>query len=127
MLYNRSHKDLEKIKDKLLNRKIRKFDERNWCEWGRKYYESDKKRIYVNGKTRNKKPFFISEVKAYDGAILAVFPKTNLTKNELEKFCNELNNVDWKELGFVVDGRFIFGQKSLENTLLPNNFNEYQK
>ncbi|MHA1540676.1 MAG: Eco57I restriction-modification methylase domain-containing protein [Alphaproteobacteria bacterium] len=127
MLYNRSHKDLEKVKDKLLNRKIRKFDERNWCEWGRKYYESDEKRIYVNGKTRNKKPFFISDVKAYDGSILAVFPKANLTKNELEKFCNELNNVDWEELGFVVDGRFIFGQKSLENTLLPNNFNEYKK
>jgi adenine-specific DNA-methyltransferase len=30
-----------------------------------------------------------------------------------------LNDVDWHSLGFVVDGRFIFSQRSLENCPLP--------
>jgi len=125
MIYNSYHKDLEKVKDKLLNRKIRKFNDTNWYEWGRKYYESNKNRIYVNSKTRNKKPFFISDIKAYDGSILAIFPRKDVTDKELKKMCDILNNVNWEELGFVVDGRFIFSQKSLENTLLPIDFKEY--
>jgi adenine-specific DNA-methyltransferase len=36
-----------------------------------------------------------------------------------------LNMVDWEELGFVVDGRYIFNQRSLENTLLPTEFKEF--
>jgi len=127
MIYNSYHKDLEQYKDKLLNRKIKKFNENNWYEWGRKYYESDKSRIYVNSKTRNKKPFFISEIKAYDGSILAIFPYRELDKIELEKLCDMLNSVNWEELGFVVDGRFIFSQKSLENTILPSKFKKYLK
>ena len=125
MIYNAYHKDLEQYKDKLLNRKIRRFNENNWWEWGRKYYESDKSRIYVNNKTRNKKPFFISDVKAYDGSILAIFPHKELNKKELEKLCNMLNSVNWEELGFVVDGRFLFSQKSLENTILPESFKDF--
>jgi hypothetical protein len=33
--------------------------------------------------------------------------------------------VDWKELGFVCDNRFIFAQKSLENCVLPKSFEKY--
>jgi len=127
MIYNKYHEDLEHYKDILIQRKIKKFNENNWYEWGRKYYESNKDRIYVNCKTRNKKPFFIFNIKAYDGSILAIFPKYNLTKKELQNFCNDLNNTNWKELGFVVDGRFIFSQKSLENTILPKTFAIYNK
>lgn len=116
------HKDLEKHKEVLINRKIRNFNEKNWYEWGRKYYKTDEKRVYVNGKTRDKNPFFTSNIKAYDGSILAIFPKKNLNIEEIFK---DLNLVDWKELGFVVDGRFIFSQKSLENTILPSNFKKY--
>lgn len=125
MLYNTKHKDLEQYRDKLLNRKIKKFNESNWWHWGRGYYKSNKARIYVNNKTRQKQPFFISQTKAYDGSVLAIFPKKNISDIKLEKLKNDLNKVNWEELGFVVDGRFIFSQKSLENTLLPNYFKEY--
>jgi len=125
MIYNFYHKDLENYKQILIDRKIRKFNENNWWEWGRKFYESDKNRIYVNHKTRNKNPFFISQIKAYDGSVLAIFPKKELNDSQLEKFCNMLNIVDWEELGFVVDGRYIFNQKSLENILLPTEFKEF--
>ena len=127
MLYNSYHKDLEKVKDKLLNRKIRKFNDDNWYEWGRKYHQNESQRIYVNSKTRHKKPFFISDTKAYDGSVLAIFPQKDIAKDLLEKMCNMLNTVNWDELGFVVDGRFVFSQKSLENTLLPIEFKEFMR
>ena len=120
MLYNTNHKDLLKFKKQLLNRKIKKFNQNNWYFWGRNFYESNESRIYVNCKTRNKNPFFINNCKNYDGSIMAIFPKKKI--NNLEKFKNMLNNVNWEELGFIVDGRFIFNQKSLENTLLPIDF-----
>ena len=30
--------------------------------------------------------------------------------------------VNWQELGFVCDGRFLFTQRSLQNSLLPDGF-----
>ncbi len=123
MIYGCNNSYLEKFKDKLISRKIKKFDENNWQEWGRKYYESDKNRIYVNCKTRNNKPFFVHESNCYDGSVLAIF----LINQDLDvtKMCDELNKVDWFELGFVCDGRYIFSQKSLEDCVLPDNFLKY--
>ena len=112
MIYNKKCKYLERFKDKLLNRKVRSFDQSNWWKWGRNYHVQEGERIYVNCKTRNTKPFFISEDTAYDGSVLALFPKT---KMDLDKAANRLNKVDWSELGFVCDGRLIFSQKSLQN------------
>ena len=43
--------------------------------WGRNYYEAEGERIYVNCKTRNNKPFYKSDVKAYDGSVLALIPQ----------------------------------------------------
>lgn len=33
-------------------RRIRSFDETNWWQWGRGYYQSAEPRVYVNNKTR---------------------------------------------------------------------------
>ena len=33
-----------------------------------------------------------------------------------------LNLVDWAELGFVCDGRYLFTQRSLQEALLPESF-----
>lgn len=122
MIFNIKNEYLEKNKDILLNRKIRNFDESNWWQWGRVHHISDKNRIYVNTKTRNKKPFFTHECKNYDGSVLAIFPNNSFA--DTNELCNKLNSVNWFELGFVCDGRYIFSQKSLENTLLPENFRE---
>ena len=32
--------------------------------------------------------------------------------------------MDWEELGFVCDGRFLFNQRALQNCLLPPVFAE---
>lgn len=119
MFYNIKHPDLFEFKDKLINRKIKNFNENNWWKWGRGLYESNSDRIYVNCKTRDKNPFFTNEHKYYDGSILAIFPKIDM---DLKKATHYLNNVDWNELGFKVGGRLCFTQKSLENVYLPDHF-----
>lgn len=123
--YAKNCKYLQNFKEKLMQRKIKKFNENNWWEWGRAYYKSDLKRIYVNIKTRNKKPFFIHKCKAYDGSVLAIFPKFKTNDKILQTLCEKLNNTDWEELGFVCDGRFLFSQRSLENCMLDSSFKEY--
>lgn len=126
MIYNEKCEFLLQFKDELIARKIRKFDENNYFLWGRDYYKSDKIRIYVNAKTRNKKPFFTHKCTAYDGSILAIFPKFECDEKTLNELIFALNSIDWGELGFVCGGRFLFSQKSLENSLLPIEFAKFK-
>lgn len=123
MIFNENNAFLLQFKERLIKRKIKEFDETNWWQWGRSHYQSTEKRIYVNAKTRNKNPFFIHSSNDYDGSILAVFPKNQNVM--IEEVCERLNEVNWYELGFVCDGRFLFSQKSLENALLPLVFKKY--
>ncbi|MCY4048700.1 MAG: class I SAM-dependent methyltransferase [Hyphomicrobiales bacterium] len=112
MIYNKKRKCLEPHKTRLMSRKIRKFDESNWWEWGRGYCQRPGNRIYVNAKTRTANPFYVSDVEAYDGSVLALFPKNGISCTQAEK---KLNKVDWEKLGFVCDGRMQFTQRSLAN------------
>jgi len=123
MIYQEKHKYLEQFKEQLISRKIRKFNENNWWEWGRKFFDSDLPRIYVNNKTRFKKPFFRNSSKYYDGSVLAIFPK--FKHLNLDEVVELLNSVNWNELGFITDGRFQFSQRSLENTVLPKEFGKF--
>lgn len=107
-------------KKRLIARRIRPYDENNWWQWGRGYPETDAPRIYVNGRTRRPQPFFLHPCHHFDGAVLALFPHD--PKANLKKLCAALNQVDWNELGFICDGRFIFTQRSLENAPLPLDF-----
>lgn len=123
MIYNTPHPSLLPHKAELINRKIRNFDESNWYMWGRNHYVSKEKRIYVNAKTRNHRPFFIHTCNNYDGSVLAIFPRNqNIDLNEV---CDALNSINWYELGFMCDGRYLFSQKSLENTPLPISFRKF--
>jgi adenine-specific DNA-methyltransferase len=118
---------LEQFKDRLLARRVAKFDEHNWWQWGRRHHVAEAPRIYVNHKTRNPRPFFLNDCKNYDGSVLALFPhRTQLAAGDLPRLTSMLNDVDWHELGFVCDGRFLFSQRSLENTLLPEDFAAYE-
>ncbi|WP_104748790.1 Eco57I restriction-modification methylase domain-containing protein [Helicobacter cetorum] len=117
---NKPNAYLSQYKESLMKRKIRKFNENNWFEWGRKHHISKEKRLYVNAKTRQKNPFFIHKCPNYDGSILALFPHNQSL--DLQTLCDKLNAINWQELGFVCDGRFLFSQRSLENALLPKDF-----
>jgi adenine-specific DNA-methyltransferase len=123
MHFNVKHPELERHKYLLKGRRIKPFDDSNWWQWGRTHYISDKKRIYVNCKTRDQEPFFTNTCKNYDGSILALFPKNN--KINIKQCVKDLNAVNWGDLGFKCGNRFLFSQRSLENTLLPSNFLKY--
>ena len=75
------------------------------------WFREDENRIYVNVRTRNKKPFFIHACKKWDGSVLALFPKD---KNmDIAEALDKLNSIDWESAGFMTGGRCIFGVKSL--------------
>ena len=122
MIFNTLHESLLPHKEKLISRAIRSFDESNWWQWGRQHHISPQARIYVNAKTRNQNPFFTHPCLNYDGSILAIFAHNKAL--DVEQLTEKLNRVDWYELGFVCDGRYLFSQRSLENTLLPDWFLE---
>ena len=104
-------------KERLLARRVRPFDESNWWQWGRGYHQSPLPRVYVNNKTRRAQPFFVHDCRNYDGAVLAIFPRD--PDVDVQRLAAALNAVDWADLGFVCDGRYLFTQRSLEQTPLP--------
>ncbi|MDR0380099.1 MAG: class I SAM-dependent methyltransferase [Candidatus Accumulibacter sp.] len=110
-------------KARLLARRVRHYDETNWWQWGRAYYQSDRPRVYVNNKTRRPAPFFVHDCPHYDGSVLAIFPKAPVI--DAHALASALNQVDWEDLGFVCDGRFLFTQRSLEQALLPDSFRSF--
>ena len=107
-------------KARLLARRIKPFDESNWWQWGRGYHQSAQPRVYVNNKTRQPQPFFVHRCTHYDGAVMAIFPRDPTV--DVRLLAQALNGVDWADLGFVCDGRFLFTQRSLEQAPLPANF-----
>lgn len=111
---------LEQHRERLLARRVRRFDDSNWWQWGRRHHVSQAPRVYVNGKTRNAQPFFTHDCIHYDGAVLALFPHRH--DADVTRIAAMLNEVDWAELGFVCDGRYLFAQRSLEQALLPETF-----
>ncbi len=120
MIYDVRHPLLEPHRERLIQRRIRRFDESNWWKWGRSCHLSDGPRIYVNGKTRVDRPFFLHPCRYYDGAVLALFPHDPTL--DVQVLCDMLNAVDWEAQGFVCDGRFLFAQRALEQALLPQAF-----
>ena len=121
MHYNACHASLMRHKPALLERRIKRFDERNWWTWGRNFPQSDAPRIYVNARTRRDQPFFTHPAHAYDGSILALFPHEATI--DLPLAVRLLNQaVPWEALGFRVDGRYLFTQRSLHTLMLPPDF-----
>ncbi len=127
MLYGIRHPHLEKHKEALLARRVRAFSEKNWWQWGRAFPHTSDPRIYVNGRTRKAEPFFLHDCEAFDGSVLALFPHNRrMARRDLIECTMMLNReVNWQELGFVCDGRFIFTQRSLQTCLLPEKFARY--
>ena len=104
-------------KEQLLARKIKKFSESNWFEWGRKIRPTTKTSIFVNCKTREMQPFFKSDCQYYDGSVLVLEPIAD--DIDIDRYVEILNNINWEALGFKVGGRLMFGQRTLSNVVLP--------
>lgn len=86
-------------KQRLITRKIAKFDESNWWKYGairnRDAMLTDAARFYVSGRTRATAPFFLSpEAVFYAGGTMGIFVKNDLPGNATVDDVIELLNSD---------------------------------
>jgi adenine-specific DNA-methyltransferase len=112
-------------KSKLLERRIKKFNETNWFEWGaprnitsiKKFW--DKKCIYIRTMTRKKDIAFLGKVQYFGGGLLCLVPKNDLTDIELNKIIDYLNSIEFQK-NYIYSGRFKIGHKQLSLANIPN-------
>ena len=111
-------------KEKLMLRKIKKFNENNWFEWGAprniKTIEKNinKDCIYIHNLTRNKNVSFIDKVKYFGGNLIMLLPKK---KCDLDKVVSYINSDSFKK-NFIFSGRFKIGHKQICNSYIPNDY-----
>lgn len=117
---------LESHKDVLINRKIRKFNKKNWFEWGApRNIKSVKEKlgeecIYVYNLTRKDKIAFKSKVSYFGGGLIILIPKK---KCNLDKIITYLNSSNFKE-NFMFSGRFKIGHRQISNSYIPSEYLE---
>jgi len=111
---------LLKYKHDLINRKIRKFGEKNWFEWGAprnmKTIESNfgKECIYIHNLTRHSTVAFKSKVQYFGGGLIILIPKDKI---DLNNIVNYLNSPEFKN-NFMFSGRFKIGHRQISNSYL---------
>jgi adenine-specific DNA-methyltransferase len=116
---------LKENKSVLLERKIRKFNEDNWFEWGAPrnittiQKNLGKPCIFVRNMTRNQEVAFIEKVQHFGGSLLCLIPKETMTEVELKKIVLFLNTKDLQK-DYLYSGRFKIGHKQVCNIILPS-------
>ena len=109
-------------KDILINRKIKKFNEKNWFEWGAlRNYNTIKQNLgkdclYIHNVTRNKEPCFIGKVNYFTGNLLILIPNKKINLESVKNFLNSENF----QKNHIYSGRFKIGQNILTQTYIPN-------
>lgn len=107
-------------KKELMERKIRKFNEKNWFEFGALRNISNVKEnigrdcIYVSTLSRKNNIAFINKVQYFGGGLIMLLPKYDIN---LEKIVLYLNSDEFRS-NFTFSGRFKIGQRQLCNSLI---------
>lgn len=113
------NKHLLDHKEDLINRRIKKYDENNWFEWGapRNVKKMEKYKgeecIYILPLTREKNIAFIGRVDYFGGLIMMRPTK----KCNLEKIVDYLNSDTFKS-NYMYSGRFKIGHRQLSNSYI---------
>ena len=108
-------------KNDLIKRKIRKFNEKNWFEWGAprniKTIKENfgKECIYIYNLTRHKNVAFKDTVKYFGGGLIIIIPKKKIN---LDSVITYLNSDDFKN-NFIFSGRFKIGHRQISNSYIP--------
>jgi adenine-specific DNA-methyltransferase len=106
---------LEAHKKELISRKIRKFSENNWFEWGAPRNITHMERlmgkpcIYVRNLTRSTEPAFVGKVQYFGGALLCIVPKEPM---DLEKIVDFINKEESRR-DYTYAGRYKMGHRQL--------------
>ena len=119
---NNINEHLSKHKQCLIDRRIRKFNEKNWFEWGAPrnintiHANLGKKCIYIYNLTRNSRVAFIDTVKYFGGSLIMLIPNKAI---ELEKIICYINSNNFKDK-FLFSGRFKIGHRQISYSYIPN-------
>jgi len=111
-------------KNELINRKIKKFNENNWFEWGAprniKMMINDmgKDCIYVCSLTRKSNISFVGKIGYFGGGLIILKPKKSC---DLNKIVSYLNTNTFKNQ-FMFSGRFKIGHRQISNSYIPNEY-----
>ena len=104
-------------KKSLKDRKIKKFNDNNWFEWGAPRNISSirnflgKDCIYVNNLTRKQNIAFIGKVSYFGGTLIMMLPKPDI-QIDLSKVAGFINSESFKN-NFKFSNRFKIGHKQL--------------
>lgn len=111
-------------KAELIKRKIRRFNESNWFEWGAlRNYDRVSARmgedcLYIHTLTRDTEVAFVDKVSYFGGGILALMPKADAPRKlDIYKVAAFLNSVQFRE-NYLYSGRFKIGQRQVCNCLI---------
>ncbi len=110
-------------KDELIQRKIKKFNENNWFEWGAprniKIMNKNmgKKCIYIYNLTRKANVAFVGNVNYFGGSLLMLIPKKHIS---LDKVVTYINSNVFKH-NFMFSGRFKIGHRQICNSLITSD------
>jgi adenine-specific DNA-methyltransferase len=112
---------LLKNKDKLINRKIRKFNENNWYQWGGlrniACVEKNKNKpcIYLRNMSRSSEIAFEGTVDYFGPGLFMLLPKnSNVNLSDATKY---FNTQKFKQ-DFIYSGRFKIGHKQLHKSVI---------
>jgi len=116
-------KHLLSHKKELIERKIRKFNEKNWFEWGAlrniKFIREHKGKdcIYIHTITRKKIVAFAGKVGYFGSSLIILIPKAE-SKIPLAKVLEYLNSESFM-MNYMFAGRFKIGHTQLSGALYP--------
>lgn len=111
-------------KSLLLERKIRKFSESNWYQWGAPRNLSNIRRywgqtcVYVNTVTRRKEVAFLGRVQYFGGSLLCVIPRQGGAVNLCSKVVEYLNSPEFQS-NYIYSNRFKIGHRQLCSAIIP--------
>jgi adenine-specific DNA-methyltransferase len=111
-------------KTELIGRGIRKFNEKNWFEWGAPRNITTinanigKDCIYIYNLTRRSNVAFLGKVNYFGGGLIMLKPKKKCNLNNIVSYMNSNTFKD----NFMFSGRFKIGHRSLSNSFIPNEY-----
>ncbi len=111
-------------KEQLLARRIRKFTESNWFDWGALRNVSvmkdhkNKDCIYIHNLSRRDTIAFMGKIQYFGGNLLMLKPKD--TSIDLGRIVEYLNSHEFKK-NYTFSGRFKIGQRQLLNAQMETS------
>jgi adenine-specific DNA-methyltransferase len=108
-------------KTSLMERGIRKLNEKNWYEWGAPRNITTinanlgKDCIYIYNLTRKTNVAFLGKVQYFGGSLIMLKPKKSCNLNNVVSYLNS----DTFKSNFMFSGRFKIGHRQICNSYIP--------